>query len=86
MKVVNLKKEKYDLYIGRGTVWGNPFVIGKDGTREEVINKFEKIARTNSALIQFIKDLPENIILGYYCKPKACHGDIIIKIWKELHK
>ena len=34
----------------------------------------------------FVLDLPENMILGCYCKPKNCHGDIIIKIWKELHK
>ena len=46
--VVHCKKEKYDVYIGRAvprsglkaSVWGNPFVIGKDGTREEVMVKY----------------------------------------------
>jgi len=33
-KVVNLRKEKYDVYIGRGSKWGNKFVIGRDGDRE----------------------------------------------------
>ena len=28
------------VYVGRGSLWGNPLVIGKDGTREEVIEKF----------------------------------------------
>ena len=39
---------KGEVYIGRrhprfpeGSIWGNPFRIGKDGTREEVIAKFE---------------------------------------------
>jgi hypothetical protein len=30
-KVVHCKKEKYDIYIGRPSKWGNPFVISKDG-------------------------------------------------------
>ncbi|KKK48893.1 hypothetical protein LCGC14_3140550 [marine sediment metagenome] len=101
MKVVNLKKESYTHYIGRGSIFGNRFYIGKDGTREEVINKYEKWVQHYlycwnyklygghlqilSPLGQGIYDLPENAILGCYCKPLACHGDVIIKIWKELH-
>jgi len=46
-KVVNVSKSKYDVYIGRGcdpvtgekSRWGNPFLIGKDGTRAEVHSK-----------------------------------------------
>ena len=40
-KVVNKYKQPYDIYIGRGSKWGNPFIIGQDGNREEVINKYE---------------------------------------------
>ena len=29
-------------YIGRPSLWGNPFVIGKDGTRAEVVEKYER--------------------------------------------
>ncbi len=48
--VVNIKKTKeYDVYIGRRMYghwdsdgyFGNPFIIGKDGTREEVIKKYK---------------------------------------------
>ncbi len=92
MRVVNKYKEKYTHYIGRGSILGNPYEIGLDGTREEVIKKYEQ--RTYSIIFhsldiqplrQAIYDLPENAILGCYCKPKACHGNVIIKIWKELH-
>lgn len=38
--VVNRHKASYDVYVGRGTKWGNPFEIGKDGTRLEVIEKY----------------------------------------------
>jgi hypothetical protein len=41
-KVVHCKKERFDIYIGRPSVFGNPFQIGKDGTREEVIEKFKQ--------------------------------------------
>ena len=96
MRVVNRGKEKYTHYIGRGSVFGNPFKISKDGTREEVIQKYEQWVRSYlytlmprfilSSLGVAIYQLPKDAILGCYCKPKACHGDIIIKIWKELHK
>ena len=85
--VVNKFKEKYTVYIGRPSVFGNPFTIGKDGTRSEVIAKFEDYARSNLNLLNKIKCLPEDAILGCFCKPLPCHGDIIIKLWKELtHK
>ena len=88
MKIVNLRKEKYTHYIGRGSVFGNPFKIGKDGTREEVIQKYAYyLSRLEAGcIIDAIYELPENAILGCYCSPLACHGDIIVKIWKELHK
>ena len=85
MKLVNLRKEKYTHYIGRGSRFGNPFKIGKDGTREEVIVKYENWLKNENKIRKNIYFLPEDAILGCYCKPKACHGDIIIKIWKEMH-
>lgn len=79
-KVVNRSKEAYDVYIGRGSVFGNPFVIGVDGNREEVIEKFrvyfyEKIANDTS-FKRRVRDL-KGKRLGCHCKPKPCHGDVI---------
>jgi hypothetical protein len=40
-RVVNIdRKEPYDIYIGRGSAWGNPYAIGIDGDRDEVIRKY----------------------------------------------
>ena len=83
MRVVHHKKERYDLYIGRPSIFGNPFVIGIDGTRLEVIAKFEEYARSN--LMNEIRQLEEGTILGCWCSPLPCHGNIIIKLWKEIH-
>lgn len=92
MKVVNLRKEKHTVYIGRGSIFGNPFVIGRNGSRNNVIKKYENWIKQNlwkgtklTKRGQAIYNLPENAILGCFCKPKACHGDIIIKIWEEFH-
>jgi hypothetical protein len=74
--VVNIKDDKFEIYIGRGTKWGNPFIIGKDGNRKEVIEKYEMWIRTEPQLIACLGEL-EGKILGCHCKPKACHGDIL---------
>lgn len=35
--VVNCKTDEYDVYVGRPSEWGNPFVIGVHGNRSEVV-------------------------------------------------
>jgi hypothetical protein len=40
-KVVHRNKEKFDVLIDRTTIYGNPYEIGVDGTRKEVIAKFK---------------------------------------------
>lgn len=80
-RVVNIRKSPYEVYIGRGSLFGNPFVIGKDGTREEVIDKycewFHKELK-DDFFAQQVRDLSGKT-LGCYCKPEACHGDIIVQ-------
>lgn len=75
-KVVHHKQEPYDVYIGRPGPWGNPFVIGPDGTREEVIAKYKKYAE-NSKFIQANVHTLKGKRLGCWCKPLACHGDVL---------
>lgn len=78
-RVVHCKKERYDVLIDRRSVWGNPFVIGVDGDRKEVINKFEEWIVTREDLMQRLHEL-EGKILGCWCRPLDCHGDILIKL------
>jgi len=77
-KVVHCKKEEYDVYIGRPSKWANPFVIGKDGTREEVLIKYENFLLQHVELLNDLYQLKDKI-LGCWCKPEKCHGDILIK-------
>lgn len=80
-KVVNYK-EKYDIYIGRPSKWGNPFTIGKDGTREEVIEKYRKYILKNKKLLKSLPEL-KGKVLGCFCKPRACHGDVLVELLEE---
>ena len=77
--VVNLNNDEYDVYIGRGSKWGNPFIIGKDGSRKEVIDKYRNYILSNKELFNSIDEL-KGKILGCYCKPKSCHGDVLIEL------
>lgn len=76
MPVVHCKKAKYDVYIGRPSKWGNPFEIGRDGTREEVILKYEQHLISSSELMSALPELFGKV-LGCWCKPKSCHGDVL---------
>ncbi len=83
-RVVHCQKEKYDEYIGRPSQWSNPFKIGKDGSREEVIEKYDKWIRQQPYLLEQLYKLKDKT-LACWCKPKACHGDVLIKLIKELN-
>ncbi len=74
--VVHCKKEKYDVYCGRPSKWGNPYLLGVDGNRKEVIIKFKKYLLANEELLSQLPEL-KGKILGCWCAPKACHCDVL---------
>lgn len=94
MKVVHCN-EPHTHYIGRPSTFGNPYklrtecaVSGPDPdgySRSSAIELFEAHARRTPSLMAAIRELPEDAVLGCWCKPKACHGDIIVKLWHEMH-
>lgn len=62
------------VYIGRGSPWGNPFKIGRDGTRDEVCDRFER-----EILPALDLDPLRGKDLVCFCAPKRCHGDSILR-------
>lgn len=86
-----------EVYIGRGSIWGNPYRIGPDGNRAEVIEKYSNLMFKRLSWDEYKKhEWGEGVIdpdrwkarlrtlegktLVCFCKPKACHGDVL----KEL--
>jgi hypothetical protein len=77
--VVNKYHGAYDVYIGRGSKWGNPFHIGQHGSREEVVHKYEMYLAERLDLIRDIGTELRGKRLGCFCAPQLCHGDILCK-------
>lgn len=84
-RVVHCKKEEFDVYIGRGSVWGNPYSHREGtlaehivGSRSEAIQKYEEYLLSNEDLMRRLPEL-KGKVLGCWCKPKSCHGDILLK-------
>jgi hypothetical protein len=78
-RVVHCKRAPFDVYIGRPSKWGNPFVIGRDGTRDEVIEKYRRWITRQPALLADIKTLAGKT-LGCWCAPQPCHGDVLAEL------
>lgn len=80
MPIINLKKGKdCDVYVGRGSKWGNPFKIGPDGTRDEVIEKYRQWLLQQPDLMAEIYTL-NGKVLGCWCWPQHCHAEVLLEI------
>ncbi len=86
-RVVHCKREPYDVYIGRAAgprgKWGNPWVIGPDGTRDEVIARYAEWIKTQPEMMDALPEL-RGKVLGCFCYPLACHGNVLISLLTEL--
>jgi hypothetical protein len=96
-RVVNIRRtkgkpaEKWDVYIGRGmhrgtwhlehSKWHNPYIIGKDGTRDQVLQKYRDYL-LSSKLVGDLLEL-EGKVLGCWCAPEPCHGHVLVEEFKN---
>ena len=83
IEVVHKNKSNYDIYIGRPSIWGNPFVIGQDGSRSEVVEKYAEYILSKPELLEKLHELKDKK-LACFCAPLACHGDILKALAEEL--
>ncbi len=85
--VLSARKVGYYLegahYIGRPGKFSNHFIVGRDGTRDEVIDKFEAYFLSNPALMAAAKRELRGLDLICWCAPKRCHGDILLRVANE---
>ena len=85
-KVLNARKvgkhsNAAGVYIGRPSKWGNPFVIGRDGSRADVIAKYRAWIVAQPALMNALDELRGRDLVCW-CAPLACHGDVLIDLAK----
>jgi hypothetical protein len=85
----------YDVYIGRGSIWGNPYshMSGtkaefKVSSRHEAISSYFAYIKTRPDLLRQLRYL-KGEVLGCYCYPAECHGEILVQMsenyeyWEE---
>lgn len=85
-----MKKDKYDVYIGRPSDWGNPFshkdftkAKFKVETREQAIEAYKEWIKTQPQLLARLGEL-KGKVLACWCKPLSCHGDVLAEMADKL--
>ena len=68
--------QKGDVYIGRPSKWGNPYVMPRDGDRAAVIRQFRKHLEGSPELLAALPEL-KGKRLACHCHPLPCHGDVL---------
>jgi ribosomal protein S27AE len=84
-KVVHLKRDPFDVRIDRASKWGNPFRIGPDGDRAEVIRKYRAWVVEQADLMAALPEL-RGKVLGCWCHPSSCHGDVLAELVAALDR
>ena len=68
------------VYVGRPSRWGNPFVVGKDGTQEECVDEFRHWLLGNAALSAAVRADLRGKDLVCWCAPLPCHADVLLEV------
>ena len=84
MRVLNTRTDTIPsdaIYVGRPSKWGNPFAIGKDGTRAEVIEKYREWVTEASAdgNLFDVRELRGKDLVCW-CAPEPCHADVLMEL------
>lgn len=82
-----------DVYIGRAvrrggwdlpaSKWANPFTVAQCGSAEAAVAEYRKHLMRRPDLIAALPELRAKV-LGCFCKPDACHGDVLVEMVNAL--
>lgn len=67
------------VYVGRGTKWGNPWHIGRDGTRARVVQRYREWAEQEPQASQIRAELRGKDLVCW-CRPLLCRADVLLEI------
>ena len=80
----NIVASPDDVYIGRGSVWGNPYRINRVRTRAKAVEAYRRYLWTRPDLLGRLDELRGKRLVCH-CAPEACHGDVLVRAiaWKD---
>lgn len=85
-RVVHCKREPYDVMIDRTTIFGNPFPLSEYSREESILQYsvwfYRQLEFRPEFKIAVLK--LKGLTIGCWCKPLACHGDVIVKYLESL--
>lgn len=76
------------VHVGRGTKWGNPFHIGRDGTRQEVVAQYARWILRQPHLMTALHELTGKDLVCF-CAPRTCHAYVLLVLanpWLVLRR
>ena len=77
--VMGAHSARASAYVGRPTKWGNPFIIGRDGNRDQVVEKFRAWIVMQPHLMSALGELKGKDLVCW-CAPAKCHADVLIEL------
>lgn len=80
--VVHCKREPFDVYIGRPSKWGNPYPLN-DQSRGATLTLYRQWIMNRPELMAALPEL-NGMILGCWCSPNKCHGDILAELVRQF--
>lgn len=81
--MVHCKRTKYDVYVGRPSPFGNPFKLASNASeaeRAKLLETYCEWLRGRPDLIERARRELAGKVLGCWCSPKACHGDVLARV------
>lgn len=90
--VVHCKREPFDVYIGRPSKWGNPIKLMNNTLteRRQVLAAYKDLIESGYLADALGPEWREIVrrelrgkVLGCWCSPLACHGDVLAEIANE---
>lgn len=75
-RVVHCAHERYDVYVGRPSMWGNPYTVRGEADRARAIAFYVKWIVNQRDLLAQVGQL-RGKVLGCHCYPRACHGQVL---------
>lgn len=68
------------VYVGRPTKWGNPFVAGRDGDRARCVELFQAWLRSQSGLMEGVRELRGRDLVCWCPLDEACHAQVLLDV------